>query len=121
MTLSLSVRPSHSLRKYVIEEIWQIFLHKVTKIFVAFDEATFDQDYTRYLLFVVIYILLLTIIYMFFFKTELRRKNAGKILIKSQPDGAFPEEGAAYWLNKTASFPPKGRKILFHCVLSSWA
>ncbi len=55
------------------------------------DDVTWGQDYTRYLLFVVIYILLLTIIYMFFFKTELRRKNAGKILIKSQPDGAFPE------------------------------
>ncbi len=55
------------------------------------DIAWWGQDYTRYLLFVVIYILLLTIIYMFFFKTELRRKNAGKILIKSQPDGAFPE------------------------------
>jgi hypothetical protein len=61
------------------------------------------QDYTRYLLFVVIYILLLTIIYMFFFKTELRRKNAGKILIKSQPDGAFPEgRGLLCYIKRTS-------------------
>jgi len=35
------------------------------------------KDYTHYLLFVVIYMLVLIVIYMFFFKTELRRTNAG--------------------------------------------
>merc|ERR1719158_889587 len=36
------------------------------------------KDYTGYLLFVTFYMLVLIIIYMFFFKTELRRTNAGK-------------------------------------------
>jgi len=35
------------------------------------------KDYTNYLLFVVVYMLVLIIIYMFFFKTEMRRTNAG--------------------------------------------
>ena len=34
------------------------------------------KDYTNYLLFVVLYLVVLVLIYMFFFKTELRRTNA---------------------------------------------
>jgi len=37
------------------------------------------KDYTYYLLFVTIYLLILIIMYMFFFKTELRRTNAGSV------------------------------------------
>ena len=37
------------------------------------------KDYTYYLLFVTIYLLILIVTYMFFFKTELRRTNAGSI------------------------------------------
>ena len=34
------------------------------------------KDYTTYLLFVVVYLIILVLIYLFFFKTELRRTNA---------------------------------------------
>ena len=37
------------------------------------------KDYTYYLLFVTVYLLVLIVMYMFFFKTELRRTNAGSI------------------------------------------
>jgi len=37
------------------------------------------KDYTNYLLFVVLYVTILICIYMFFFKTELRRTNANNI------------------------------------------
>lgn len=37
------------------------------------------RDYTYYLLFVTVYMLVLISIYMFFFKTELRRTNAGLV------------------------------------------
>lgn len=37
------------------------------------------KDYTYYLLFVTIYLLILILIYMFFFKTELRRTIAGSV------------------------------------------
>ena len=37
------------------------------------------KDYTYYLLFVTIYLLVLILIYMFFFKTELRRTIAGTV------------------------------------------
>ena len=38
------------------------------------------KDYTYYLLFVTVYLLILIITYMFFFKTELRRTIAGSVL-----------------------------------------
>ena len=37
------------------------------------------KDYTNYLLFVVLYVTILICMYMFFFKTELRRTNANNI------------------------------------------
>ena len=37
------------------------------------------KDYTYYLLFVTLYLLVLILIYMFFFKTELRRTIAGSV------------------------------------------
>jgi len=42
------------------------------------------KDYTRYLLFVIIYLIVLVIIYMFFFKTELRRTNANNRGLSAQ-------------------------------------
>ena len=38
------------------------------------------RDYTYYLLFVTVYLLVLILVYMFFFKTELRRTIAGNML-----------------------------------------
>ena len=37
------------------------------------------KDYTYYLLFVTLYLLVLILLYMFFFKTELRRTIAGSV------------------------------------------